>query len=157
MSLRYALPLLLLTACGHAEAPPSRGFTGTCKLGVPKVETGYVYTFRTPDEMKTHVTLRIVEGTLTRMHVETADDRNAAPSEQIPDDPLIVGDVEPKVPLDPEVDVDVPIQLVPKDAHGETVSPWDLPVRVRFHGRTADAVVGRMRTTGDCTPDTPPD
>ncbi len=148
--LRRFLPALALLACGQAQ-PPELGFTGTCKLSVPSDVPGIVHV-RTPNEAKTHVELHLSHSMLTAMHVELPDGRAASISEVVPDDPLLTGDSRPNVPLDPETDVEVPVSVSRAGAE----SAWDLQIRVRFHGGTADAVVGRMRVTGECVPDKPP-
>jgi len=152
---RTLLLVLSLAACGGAEAPVQLGFTGTCKLAVQRDAPRLVQTLITPDQLKTHVRLRLEQGTLVDIHVEAPDYRETTAAESEPDHPLLVGDARPNVPLDPETDVDVPVDLASKESRGDAQSSWKLPVRVRFHGRTADAIVGRMHTSGDCEPTEP--
>jgi hypothetical protein len=153
--LRRALPLILVAACGTPDAPVQLGFTGTCKLRVQR-DSRTVQTLLTPDQVKTRVRLRLDQGTLVALHVEAPDYRGTSTNELEPDHRLLVGDARPNVPLDPETDVDVPVRLAPKGASGDDSSAWELPVRVVFHGRTAEAIVGRMHATGDCVPAPPP-
>ncbi|HEY1957700.1 MAG TPA: hypothetical protein VGH28_18900 [Polyangiaceae bacterium] len=151
--LRRALPLIALVACGHAEAPLELGFTGKCALSVPADSPGLGAHVRTPNEAKTHVDLQISHSVIVVMHVELPDGRSTTVDELVPDDPLLTGDATPNVPIDPETDLEVPVEVTRKDVQ----NPWDLQIRLRFHGRTADAVVGRMHVTGDCVPDKKPE
>lgn len=134
----------VMAAC-QAEAPPSIGFTGTCELIVESAP-GIIQHLPTPNEQKTRVVLELHESTLVSMHVELPDDRNDALGDLAPDDPLLVGEARPNVGLDLDTDVDVPVELGRK----ELEAPVKLHARVQFHGRTADAVVGRMHVTGNC-------
>lgn len=148
------LSVLPLAACGDAKAPVQLGFTGTCELAVPRDAPRLVQTLYTPDQLKTHVRLRITQGTLVDLHVEAPDYREATTADSQPDHPLLVGDARPNVPLDPDTDVDVPVNLAARGT-GAADSGWHLAVRVRFHGQSAEAIVGRMRTAGDCVPAPP--
>jgi len=151
--LRRVLPFLALFACGHADAPTELGFTGKCSLAVPAAQPGLVQHVRTPNEAKTHLVLEVSHGMLVAMHVELPDGRSSTVDELVPDDPLLSGDTRPNVPLDPETDVEVPIEVTRKDVE----NPWGLQIRMRFHGRTADAVVGRFHVIGDCVPQKTPE
>lgn len=146
MKLWYVLPVLL-AACGpDAEAPIPIGFTGRCKLDVQPETASYTKRFLTPDELKTHVVLDVVKDTLVAIHVELPDTRQSSTLEKLPDNPLLVGSAKPDVVLDRGGDVDVPMVLQPKGG-GET---WELPVRIRFRGDTAEVVAGRMIARGAC-------
>jgi len=151
--MKLAVLVAFCVACSpDAKAPIPIGFTGTCKLGVHRDPSGYVYKFLNADELKTHVTLRIVRDTLVAIHVEIPDTRNSASLEELPDNPLVVGDAAPNVVIDRSGDVDVPMQL---RGHGEAQS-WDLSVRVRFRDTTAEVVAGKMIATGPCVEEREP-
>ena len=148
--------LFALLACGpDAEAPVPIGFTGRCKLDVHHEPGGYMSTFYTPDELKTHVVLDVVKDTLVAIHVELPDTRSSSTLEQLPDNALMVGYAKPDVMLDRGGDVDVPVSLRRKD--GGDAEPWDLSVRIRFRGDHAEVVAGRMIANGACVRPPPPE
>ncbi len=150
--MRALVALIFIVACGaDAKAPVPIGFTGTCKLAIHRDTSGFSHSFLTADELKSHVTLRIVEDRLTVVHVEVPDNRHTALEEE-PDHPLFVGDAAPNVLVDRGGDVDVPMQLRPQDSRGEAQA-WDAVVRVRFRDDTAEVVAGLMVVTGACVVD----
>jgi hypothetical protein len=150
------LLVLCLCACGgEVKAPVPIGFTGTCDLDVPRDTSGYAYSFRTADQMKSHVRLRIVKDMLVAVHVEVPDNRHSA-FEELPDHPLVVGDAAPNVTVDRGGDIDVPMQLHSRDAHGEAQDAWDVVVRVRFRDEKAEVVAGLMVVSGPCIISTNP-
>lgn len=159
MKLRSLLLVAALPAsCGpDAQAPVQVGFTGTCTLAVRSDAASYTNTFVTPDELKTRIVLNVVKDTLVGIHVEIPDTRTSSSFDKLPDNPLLVGDAKPDVVLDRDGDVDVTMQLHAKDARGEAQEPWELPVRVRFRGHTAEVVAGRMLAKGPCTSPPPPE
>ncbi len=141
------VPVLAAAACGpDAAAPVPIGFTGRCKLEVPPESGSITHHFLTPDDLKTHIVLDVVKDTLVNIHVEIPDTRQSSSLEQLPDNPLAEGNAKPDVVLDREGDVDVPMVLQSR-AGGE---PWELPVRVRFRGDSAEVVAGRMIARGPC-------
>ncbi len=145
----------LVASCGgEAKAPVPIGFTGTCKLAVPRDMSGFAHTILSADELKTHVTVRIVKDRITAVHVEVPDNRHTTIAEE-PDHPLFVGDAAPNALVDRGGDVDVPMQLRPREGGGE---PWDVVVRVRFRDDKAEVVAGLMVVSGPCEldPNPPP-
>ena len=135
------LPILALAiACGdEAKAPIPIGFTGKCRLSIPRDRARVA----TADQLKTRVELRIVKDMLVSVHVEVPDNRHAA-IDETPDHPLMTGDAAPNVLVDRGGDVDVPMQL---RGQGE---PWDAVVRVRFRDDHAEVVAGLMIASGSC-------
>jgi len=149
--MRALVALLFVVACAEAKAPIPIGFTGTCKLSIQRDNSGFAHSFLTADELKSHVTLRIVEDRLTAVHVEVPDNRHAA-LEETADHPLFVGDAAPNVLVDRGGDVDVPMQLRPQDSRGDAQA-WDAVVRVRFRDDTAEVVAGLVVVKGPCVVD----
>ena len=139
---RVVLALSLVACGGEAKAPIPIGFNGKCELSIPRDRARV----QTADQIKTRVEVRISKDMIVGLHVEVPDNRHAA-IDEVPDHPLFVGDASPNVLVDRGGDVDVPMQLRPRDGSGE---PWDVVVRVRFREEKAEVVAGLMLVTGPC-------
>ena len=153
MNAVLVLLALSLAGCGaEAKAPIPIGFTGKCELVSPRDTSGYAHSLQTADELKSHVQLRIVKDMLVAVHVEVPDNRHSAFAE-LPDHPLVVADAAPNVLVDRGGDVDVPMQLRLREAHGEAQDSWDVVVRVRFRDEKAEVVAGLVILSGPCVVD----